>query len=141
MHERDIEAALVERIEALGGETRKVKWIGRVAAPDRVVMLPGKRESGPFDAPPRTADEVRSYATTHGVSHREAADVLKRGSRVVAYPATIWVECKAPGEKPRPSQLREHERMRALGQRVLVIDSLEQIDRHFPLNKLERCDA
>ncbi|MCC8364952.1 VRR-NUC domain-containing protein [Xenorhabdus sp. PB61.4] len=35
----------------------------------------------------------------------------------------IFVECKAPGEKPRPDQLREHERLRALGQTVVVLDS------------------
>lgn len=107
MRERDVEAAFVERIEALGGETRKVKWIGRVAAPDRVAMLPGLREPGAF-----------------GPLHR-----------VISYPATVWVELKATGEKPRLSQLREHKRMRALGQRVLVIDSLEAIDKHFPLEQ------
>lgn len=41
MRERDIEAYLVKRVKALGGEVRKVKWIGRSKAPDRVVMLPG----------------------------------------------------------------------------------------------------
>lgn len=44
-----------------------------------------------------------------------------------------WCELKRPGEKPTPQQAREHERFRALGQVVLVIDSLEAIDRHFPL--------
>ncbi|CDG88421.1 VRR-NUC domain-containing protein [Xenorhabdus bovienii] len=40
----------------------------------------------------------------------------------------VFVECKAPGEKPRPDQLREHERLRALGCEVVVLDSkdLEQ---------------
>ncbi|MBC8950217.1 VRR-NUC domain-containing protein [Xenorhabdus sp. TS4] len=35
----------------------------------------------------------------------------------------VFVECKAPDEKPRPDQLREHERLRALGQEVVVLDS------------------
>jgi hypothetical protein len=35
----------------------------------------------------------------------------------------IFVECKAPSEKPRPEQLREHERLRALGFTVVVLDS------------------
>ena len=91
MRERDIEAHLVKRVRELGGEVRKVKWIGRVGAPDRLVMMP-----------------------------------------VVAFtfdqPATIWVELKAPGEKARPSQVREHERMRAMGQFVLVIDSIEGVE-------------
>lgn len=34
----------------------------------------------------------------------------------------IFVECKAPGEKPRPEQLREHERLEALGFTVVVLD-------------------
>lgn len=33
-----------------------------------------------------------------------------------------FVEFKAPGQKPRPSQAREHERLRALGFTVDVID-------------------
>lgn len=46
MRERDIERYLVEQVKALGGEVRKVKWIGRRGAPDRVVMLPwGRRDA------------------------------------------------------------------------------------------------
>lgn len=40
MLERDIEAYLVRRVAELGGLTRKLAWIGRASAPDRVVMLP-----------------------------------------------------------------------------------------------------
>jgi hypothetical protein len=77
--ESDIEKHLVKRVKELGGEVRKVQWIGRRGAPDRLVMLP-----------------------------REAN--------------CIWVELKAPGEKPRPEQAREHDRMRAMGQ--LVVEEL-----------------
>jgi hypothetical protein len=87
VRESDIEKYLVKRIEALGGEVRKVQWIGRRGAPDRLVML---------------------------------------------YGGSCWVELKAPGENPRPDQLREHIRMLAMGQRVLVIDSFEGVDHHFP---------
>lgn len=83
MREGDIEQYLVDRAKALGGEVRKVKWIGRHGAPDRLVMSPGK---------------------------------------------TLWVELKAPGEKPKPHQAREHERMRKMGQRVVVVDSFERVD-------------
>ena len=93
MRESDIEKHLVKRVKELGGEVRKVQWIGRVGAPDRLVMLPG------FD----------DWDPTRGSS-------------------TIWVELKAPGAKPRPSQLREHERMRSMGQRVEVIDSIEGVE-------------
>lgn len=91
MRESDIEDYLVKRVKAMGGEVRKVKWIGRIGAPDRLVMLP----------------------------------FIVNGC--ITCP-TLWVELKAPGEKARPSQVREHERMRAMGQRVEVIDSLEGVE-------------
>lgn len=40
IREHDIEDYLVKRVKASGGEVRKVEWIGRKSAPDRVVMLP-----------------------------------------------------------------------------------------------------
>lgn len=83
MRESKIEAYLVQRVKALGGEVRKVKWIGRNSAPDRIVMLPDN---------------------------------------------TFWTELKATGEKPTAAQIREHKRMRDMGQRVEVIDSIEQIE-------------
>ncbi|MEQ4654734.1 VRR-NUC domain-containing protein [Providencia rettgeri] len=44
--------------------------------------------------------------------------------RIVLLPngKIIFVECKAPGEKPRPDQLREHARLFALGFHVVVLD-------------------
>lgn len=38
LKESDIEGYLVKRVRAMGGEVRKVNWIGRKSAPDRVVM-------------------------------------------------------------------------------------------------------
>lgn len=95
--EAKIEKYLVKQMKALGGEVRKVKWIGRRGAPDRLVMLPGDIECG-------------------------NGDLLENTSR------TIWVELKAPGKAPEPHQAREHERMRKMGQRVEVIDSMEGVD-------------
>ncbi|MBE5253379.1 VRR-NUC domain-containing protein [Mixta mediterraneensis] len=45
--------------------------------------------------------------------------------RLVLLPGgrAVFIECKAPGEKPRPEQLREHERLQALGFSVVVLDS------------------
>jgi len=40
-NERDIEFYLVRRVLKAGGDTRKVQWIGRAGAPDRLVLLPG----------------------------------------------------------------------------------------------------
>lgn len=84
MRESTIENYLVERVKALGGEVRKVQWLGRRGAPDRLVML--------------------------------------------APDGCIWVELKAPGEKAKPHQKREHDRMRRMGQRVEVVDSIERVD-------------
>lgn len=98
MREATIEKYLVEQVKAVGGEVRKVKWIGRNGAPDRVVMLP---------ALPSTYDK-------NFICHWTAQ--------------TLWVELKAPGKTAEPHQLREHKRMQAVGQTVVVIDSLECVD-------------
>ena len=42
MRERDVKAYLLRRVKALGGEARKVRWEGRNAAPDWLVMLPAQ---------------------------------------------------------------------------------------------------
>lgn len=101
MKERDIEKYLVERVKALGGEVRKVQWVGRKSAPDRLVM---------YKTPPRG---YIGYSLAN----------------------TIWVELKNPDTiKTFPAnpheraQHREHERMRAMGQRVEVIGTKEQVD-------------
>ena len=91
MKESDVEKYLVKVVRSLMGDTRKVKWIGRPHAPDRVVMLPFRGGS------------------------------LDDGS-------TIWVELKRPGGKAHAGQLREHARMRKLGQTVVVLDTIGAID-------------
>ncbi len=103
MREADIEKYLVARVKLRGGEVRKVHWIGRRGAPDRIVMLPGMEHP-----------ECIDY------------DIAAR---------TIWVELKAPGKKAtfpanahERCQAREHERMRAVGQRIEVVDSFEDVD-------------
>lgn len=84
MRESQIEIYFTQRVKRLGGETRKVVWVCRRGAPDRVVMFP------------------------NGV--------------------LAWVELKATGKVPAPHQVREHERMREMGQRVEVIDSTDGVD-------------
>lgn len=93
MRERDIEAYLVKCVKELGGEVRKVSWVGRRGAPDRLVMLPFHTRSGRWAACP-----------------------------------TIWVELKAPGQRAKAHQAREHKRMAKMGQRVVVIDSLAAVE-------------
>lgn len=96
IRERDVEAYLVERVKALGGEVRKLAWVGRCHAPDRLIMLPEVRSNGP-------------------------AGIIPAES--------FLVELKAPGQKARPGQVREHERLRKFGWRVEVVDSFEGVDK------------
>ena len=53
--------------------------------------------------------------------------------RIITMPGNIviFVEIKAPGKKPTPAQLADHERRRSLGCDIRVIDSLEAVKR-FP---------
>lgn len=106
MRESDIEDYLVKRVKAMGGEVRKVQWIGRNSAPDRLVMLP--------------------YATM---------DTVRNGKLVPGRPTTVWVELKSPAtiktfpaDARERAQAREHQRMRELGQRVEVIGTLEGVE-------------
>lgn len=107
MRESYIEQYLCAKVKELGGEVRKVQWVGRRGAPDRLVMLPEVRKTRRHDGP---------WGTKY-------SDILLAPSK------SIWVELKAPGEKVKPHQAREHARMRAMGQRVEVIDSLDGVDR------------
>lgn len=102
MRESDIEKYLVERVKALGGEVRKVRWVNRNGAPDRLVMLPRRR------------------VTQERPGGREVVAIKE--------PRTVWVELKATGKEPTAAQLREHTRMRDMGQRVVVVDSVERVD-------------
>ena len=49
--------------------------------------------------------------------------------RIVMFPGgkLLFVELKAPGKKPTEMQQRDHEKRRAMGFTVLVIDSLEAV--------------
>lgn len=101
MRESQIEAYLAAKVKELGGEVRKVQWIGRRSAPDRLVMLPAGLPWCQYELPARTT----------------------------------WVEVKNPetiktfpADARERAQHREHERMRKLGQRVVVIGTIEQVD-------------
>ncbi|HEK9881399.1 TPA: VRR-NUC domain-containing protein, partial [Streptococcus equi subsp. equi] len=41
---------------------------------------------------------------------------------------TFFVEVKAPGKKPRPSQVAMHKKIKEAGQHVWVVDSYESVD-------------
>lgn len=84
MRESDIEDYLLKCVKEAGGQTRKVAWIGRKDAPDRLVML-------------------NKFA--------------------------CFVELKAPREKPRASQMKEHAVLRWANIPVVVIDSFAGVER------------
>lgn len=56
MLERFIEAYLVKRVNELGGEVRKVQWVARRGAPDRIVMLPNLCVWVELKAPDKVAE-------------------------------------------------------------------------------------
>lgn len=56
MRESEIEDYLIKRVKELGGEVRKLKWIGRVGAPDRFVGVFGKNFIIELKAPGKTPD-------------------------------------------------------------------------------------
>lgn len=50
--------------------------------------------------------------------------------RLVLMPGgrALFVECKRPGAKPTPAQAREHDRLRALGFTVEVVDTKDKVE-------------
>lgn len=68
-------------------EVRKLRFLDRNGAPDRLVMA----------------------------GHEDAN-------------LTVFAEIKAPGEKLRPCQVREHRRLRRKGQLVVTISSIVEVD-------------
>lgn len=95
MRESKVEAHFVAVVKRIGGEQRKVKWIGRHGAPDRFVMLPAPDRFG-------------------------------------LHPCRqVWAELKRPGLSAEDHQQREHDRMRAFGCEVVVLDTIEKIDEFF----------
>jgi len=103
MRESDIEEYLIQRVEQLGGEVRKVKWIGRSKAPDRLVMM------------------RCTYHPTGGVFTYTPWVVwieVKAPGKKASFPSNAHER----------AQQREHERMRMFGLRVEVIDSKVGVD-------------
>jgi len=84
MKEAAIEAYLVKRVHALGGEIRKVSWPGHRGAPDRLVMF-------------------------------------KRGR-------LFWIELKTPRGTLSPLQVREHTRLRLMGQKIFIVRSKSEVE-------------
>lgn len=84
MREAVIEKYLVKRVKELGGEVRKVKWIGRNGAPDRVVMRPSWGGVGGEDVGVVVWIELKAPGKKPTAAQfREHARMLKMGQVVV----------------------------------------------------------
>lgn len=106
MRERTVEAHLKQRVEATGGLVRKVQWIGRKGAPDRLVGWPEDTRPSAYIA---WADGSSSMIG-------------------VRQPCHFLIELKQPAKGAEAHQAREHERLRAIGFDVRVLDTIEKVD-------------
>jgi len=96
-----------------------------------------------FDCPARAVQEALKLRESHveklfvkavkqagGIAPKfTSPGMAGMPDRLVILPGrpTAYVELKAPGENPRPIQLRRHHQLRALGCHVHVIDHPSQI--------------
>lgn len=80
----------------------------------------------------KVVQRIKTLVKSYGGGVRKVEWSGRRGAPdlLVLMPGRhFFVEVKAPGEKPRPEQLREHERLRAAGFDVFVSDGdLEPIE-------------
>lgn len=85
MRENAIEKYLHDRVKALGGEHRRVGWIGRRDAPDDLILLRGKsfyvecKRPGAIPTPRQAREHERLRASgieVHVVSTFEQIDAL-----------------------------------------------------------------
>lgn len=96
MRESKVERYFDKKAKEHGGETRKIKYINRHGATDRILLF----------------DEAEFY----------------------------WVELKAPKKKAAAHQKREHKRLRDRGHAVLVLDTIEKVDKFFTSREISRSD-
>lgn len=105
MRESVVESHLVKRVEETGGLCRKVQWIGRRGAPDRLCGWGGVNPS--WNSGPKG----------EGLS-----------LKIERFPSHVLVETKRPAKGAEAHQAREHERLRAIGFDVRVLDTIEKVD-------------
>lgn len=100
--EADVEDYLVKEVAKRGGVAEKFSSPNRASVPDRLVQWPITYFDGKYGRGP---DPIPAWAE--------------------------FVECKAPGKKPTAAQARDHERRRAMGFRVTVVDTYEAVDKYL----------
>lgn len=103
VRERQVEADGKARVKAAGGFSAKFKSPGHRARPDQIEF---------YGIEPMR-DQIE-YATGCRLSAQKVREILAAAIQLTEY--------KAPGETPTIAQLREHEKFRALGFTVNVID-------------------
>lgn len=101
--EGEVQAYGAEQLKKHGCLVRKISYEARRGCPDQLVLVPERQ---------------------HFAYHRPA---IKTAMTLGA--GVLFLEYKkAENIEPEPHQLREHERMRAVGADVRVIGSKEQVD-------------
>ena len=101
--EGEVQAYGAEQLKKHGCLVRKISYEGRRGCPDQLVLVPERR---------------------HVAFHRPAVKTA-----VILGAGVLFIEYKkAKNIEPESHQLREHERMRAVGADVRVIGSKEQVD-------------
>lgn len=80
-----VEAHLKKRVAELGGETRKVQWIGRRGAPDRLVLLPAITHPGGIALRPRAywVELKRPRGGVLSQHQKDEHEALKRAGQTV----------------------------------------------------------
>ena len=102
--EGEVQAYGAEQLKKHGCLVRKISYEGRRGCPDQLVLVPAWR-------------------------HPYWEHLAHHGSRYNRASRAIFIEYKkAENIEPELHQLREHERMRAVGADVRVIGSKEQVD-------------
>lgn len=122
--ESAIEGYLVKRTKSRGEIAYKFTSPQRRSVPDRLVL-------GDAD---QAALELQHILTLYGVSLDRIAPrhALRDEAAGIVERMVHFVELKATGQKPTELQEREHEKMRARGFVVRVIDSKAEIDKRYP---------
>lgn len=90
---------------------------------NKIKLKPFTKDINETDVENTLRDEVKKLggrADKYKTPARRSAP-----DRICLWPGayTAFVECKAPGKKPTPKQLKYHDMLRDLGYKVYVVDS------------------
>jgi hypothetical protein len=104
--EKQVEADSKARVAEQGGLSLKFSSPGRRSVPDQIELYGTKP----------MFDMLMIWFPA------ETPATLERLSHALLAAGILFTECKRPGQVPTSEQLREHERLRALGFTVNVVD-------------------